>query len=147
MDQAQGELFNEMSVRRARGLADRIERNLAGAESGQEATGEELKEEATKRVWERSSEVWRKQALRLVQCLAASGGEITIDDVREAARCSGLYEPHHHNAWGALMHQAARKGFIVRTDIFRKSTRPEAKARMIRVWRSRLREEEELQGG
>ena len=75
---------------------------------------------------------WRIAAEAVLEELAKSGIEFTADDVR--ARVGR--PPGHDNALGGLFIGAAKREEIVAVG-FRVSTRREAHARPIRVWRGR----------
>lgn len=98
-------------------------------------TGESLKEEGITRVLDNASTripEWKEQ---VISCLSEMSGLITSEDLRSHASAMGIPEPHHHNAWGAVMNAAAKRGLIESTGTYTKSTRGEAHARVLQVWR------------
>ena len=51
---------------------------------------------------------WREQATEIVRAL---GGEVTGEDIRLACKVEGI-EPHHPNAWGAMVNAWIRDGLL-----------------------------------
>lgn len=76
---------------------------------------------------------WRNTATAVLERLAAHGGAFTADDVIAAA---GLPDvgTNRNNAVGGLFNAASRQGWIVKTGLYRKSTRAAAHARVLAVW-------------
>lgn len=77
---------------------------------------------------------WIRHARLAVAQLTATVDEFTTDDVW--ALVPPTAEPR---AMGAVMTWAREVGYVERTDRTVQSTRPEAHARPVRVWRSRHR--------
>jgi hypothetical protein len=75
-----------------------------------------------------------KAMLELCSYLVRMKEEFTLDDFRKYATEMGLTEPHHPNAWGALMNHAAKLNYIRFTGNVWESTRPQAHKRLIRGW-------------
>ena len=99
-------------------------------------TGKELKKRGQKRVLANAGDGWRERALSVVFDVATDNRELTMADVRRRGVSDGLDEPHHPNAWGALLKAAAQEGWIEQTESFRQSDLQSARARMVRVWKS-----------
>lgn len=59
----------------------------------------------------------------------ASGTHFTAEDLRK--RIKG--DPPHQNAWGTILHNAARDGLVIRTG-WQQSQRPEAHSRVLAIW-------------
>lgn len=64
-----------------------------------------------------------------IDYLADKGEPFTVNDVRDLV----VLEPHHVNAWGGQINAAVKAGRIRRVG-FTESDRPEAHARVIRVY-------------
>lgn len=98
------------------------------------ASGETRKLRGIGRVTDHNGE-WLGNVLALVARLAILQGRdgFTVEDVRALAERRGLPEPDHPNAWGAAMHVARRRG-LIREAGYRKATRADAHARVIRAW-------------
>ncbi len=95
--------------------------------------GELFKQQGISKVL-KNDPLWESRATDLVIWVAKTYVSFTIEDVRREARDQNIPEPHHHNAWGAVMSRLAKSGTIVRTDRMVASTRPQAHARRIPVW-------------
>ena len=92
------------------------------------------KETGISKVWA-SAVPWSDRALHMLAVYAYKAkGEFTLDGFREYAEARGLGHPHHENAWGALMHTAARQNLIKPSGNLYPSNRPEAHKRLIRSW-------------
>ena len=92
------------------------------------------KEEGIKRVFE-NAVPWNDRAISMLAVFAyQSKGEFTSDDFRAYADHRGLGQPHHENAWGALMSMATRQHVICATGKVAPSTREKAHGRLIRTW-------------
>ena len=83
---------------------------------------------------------WMSEALPVLRELAASVDAFTTDRVEYELGRRGIEPPNEPRAYGALMRDAARSGWIEKTDrvvpsvIARNHRRPKA------VWRSALRQ-------
>lgn len=96
-----------------------------------------LLDEALGRVDANADAVWKEDVLNAIHRLALTVEDFTTDDVWEAVRLNES-TTHEPRAIGALMKRAADRGWIRPTPTYRKTTRPEAHGRPIRVWKSRL---------
>ena len=96
------------------------------------SSGEQLLDDAIERV-ELSSRDWIDAATPLIKQLAESNAMITSDDV-----WSLIDSPVEPRAMGAAFARARRAGWIVASDMTRRSERPEAHRRPIRLWTSNL---------
>ncbi|WP_157108988.1 hypothetical protein [Corynebacterium aquilae] len=74
---------------------------------------------------------WKDYAEEALNALIADGDTFTIDDLRD--RVPEGIEPHHCNAWGALLSNAARDGLIQRVG-FAQARRKQAHAREVKTW-------------
>lgn len=74
---------------------------------------------------------WKRVAEKRLAELAATGREFTAEDLRERV---GHPLGSHDNSMGPLFGAAARRGEIVHVG-YQQATRPEAHARILRVWR------------
>jgi hypothetical protein len=97
--------------------------------------GKAARDEGIRRVAVNAGE-WRERASEMIEGLARRLPDFTADEVREEAERVGLGEPHHFNAWGAVMMAAARRGLIRKTMTVRPSQRKEAHGHCNPVWRS-----------
>lgn len=99
--------------------------------------GKALKARGARRVLDNSGE-WKERAAALLREFVSFRHEFTSDDFRAFAGRRGLHDPHHVNGWGALITKAAKEKIILPTGRFVKSTRPDAHARNVSVWRSNV---------
>ena len=102
-------------------------------------TGQQLKEEGIKIVLSRN-EQWSERILRSMKKFAKARKKIgkpmfTFEEFRRWCCGLGIPEPRHHNAWGAVAREAARKGLIEWTGECCQAKAPLAHARIIKVWR------------
>jgi hypothetical protein len=104
-------------------------------------TGEKLKARGQAKVASAAQE-WRDRAIaglrRWLNVRAMYFGTVptfTMDEFRDSTT-AGMFvgEPPHVNAWGTLPQAAVKAGLIAPTSNYRKATRPEAHARMVKVW-------------
>lgn len=70
--------------------------------------------------------------LLAVRAAAMEGGDFTTDDVWPRLG----FVPAERNMVGKAFAEAARRGWIVGTERFVRSTRREAKGRRVQVWRA-----------
>jgi len=73
-----------------------------------------------------NSKSWQERALDVVRSMP--DGEMMGEDIHKKVEVA-IGDPHHPNAYGALIMKAIRAGVIVRTGEYRKSSRPSAHAR------------------
>lgn len=99
--------------------------------------GEQLRDEGMARVLLNAGDDWRQQVRAVVCDLAMERETFTIIDVRKRAAEVGVEDPHHENAWGAVMSGCAGK-FMVSTGRSVNSPIGTAHARKIQVWQSLL---------
>ena len=74
--------------------------------------------------------IWKSKADAAIQFLTETGCDFTADDVRSMAG-----DPRHPNAMGARLLKASKGGLIKCVGIGQ-STRAEAQARAVRIWRA-----------
>ncbi len=95
-------------------------------------TGEELRDEGSEKVTRNAPDEWLALCDAIIRQLARSGEEFTAEEVR--MWCGN---PPHPNAIGARFLVASKARIITRTG-YRNATRPEAHARVLRVYRGNL---------
>lgn len=100
--------------------------------------GRRRRDVGTARVLENSGD-WKDQAAEVVRFVASSLPSFISDDVRAHAALRGVPEPPNANAWGAAIRSAERRGWVVWTGQVAQSNRPEAHARLVKVWRGTAR--------
>jgi hypothetical protein len=91
-------------------------------------TGEDLRDEGTARVSTNAPEEWVALCDAIIRQLARSGEEFTAEEVR-----IWTGNPPHPNALGARFLVASKANLIRRVG-YRNATRPEAHARVLRVY-------------
>lgn len=101
-----------------------------------EAEGERRMLRGTALAFHHAPDEWRAHATAALRECARRKAFITSDDVRELIP-HGLMQPHP-NAYGGLWQWAIAAGLVERTEQTARSTRPEARARRLGVWRSRI---------
>lgn len=102
-------------------------------------TGQQLKEEGIKLVMSRN-ERWLEHILHVLETFCIVRKEegkrlFVLEEFRRHCRGLGIAEPRHHNAWGAVAREAARKGLIEWTGECCQAKAHLAHARIIKVWR------------
>lgn len=95
-------------------------------------TGEELRDDGANKVTGNSPNEWVALCDAIIRQLARSGEEFTAEEVR--MWCGN---PPRQNAIGARFLAATKARIITRTG-YRNATRPEAHARVLRVYRGNL---------
>ncbi len=93
-------------------------------------------DEAIARVEAGADEDWLRHALNAVENCAMRMVHFTTDDVWD--RLTNLEHPPEPRALGAVMREAAKRGWVETTDRIRKSTRVACHGRPVRVWKSLL---------
>lgn len=78
---------------------------------GEALGAHQARDEALERVRRQD---FMRAALEVVQGLPA-GIKVTGEEVRKFCEEGGVH-PHHHNAWGALMMQAVKRGLLKNTE-------------------------------
>lgn len=100
-----------------------------------EKTGEELKREGQDLV-ALNSNGWTDRVQEVIVSVGRRLSNFTADDVQEEVARTGFPSPHDVNCFGSAMGKAARRKTIVGTDLpHRKSCRPKAHSRALKVWR------------
>ena len=94
-------------------------------------------EEALAAVAAHADRQWKDIALSIVRHIASVLPELTTDNVWLALSETLAHTPEPR-AIGAIMLQAARRGWIAPTDRVVKTVRPEAHKRPIAIWKSLL---------
>lgn len=90
------------------------------------------RDDALKRV-EGNAGDWMEKALAAVTLLD-SGRLMTGEDIRVAI-VKDVGEPHHHNAWGAMIKNAIKQRLIVPTGKWRHMKLPQSHARNSPIYR------------
>lgn len=106
---------------------------------GNMRTGQQLKDEGIKIVISHN-EKWLENILRVLKNFCEGRKEqgkpkFAFEEFRRHCRCVNAAEPRHHNAWGSVPREAARKGLIEWTGECCQAKAPLAHARIIKVWR------------
>jgi hypothetical protein len=92
------------------------------------------RDEAQARVLDNEPPPWIDDALALLRRFVADRQSFIGEDFRVYAALHGLRQPHHHNAWGALMMTAAKRGICCPTDQTRQMCTSKSHARRSPVW-------------
>ena len=92
--------------------------------------GPELRDAGLEQVWSGTSEQWRHVALDALYRLACQQPTLDADDLWPVLPSP---PPGSHNVIGALWMSAVRLGYVCKTGIHRRSSRPSAHARDIPV--------------
>lgn len=99
----------------------------------------DARDEAMARVDEHAEEEWKRAALDAIEAVATWRDEFTTDAVWWMLDHSGAGDAREARVMGPLMTEAARRGWIARTDRTHNSVRVECHANPKRVWKSLLR--------
>lgn len=83
---------------------------------------------------------WSERALSLLRGFALNRPYFLVEDVRHYAMQRGFPAPPDNRAWGAIVTQAAKAGFV-RPDGTSRTKRGPGHARPVTRWRSLLCEE------
>lgn len=94
------------------------------------------RDEALARVADNGND-WLPGALALLPRVVA-GREVTGEQMRDGLLAAGLPRPHHHNAWGALVMAAVRKGLIEKTGRWVPMAHRRSHARMTPTYRQKV---------
>jgi hypothetical protein len=97
-------------------------------------TGIELRDGGTEAVLE-PRPIFKELVSRVIDALVQEGKRLTAETVREEflTRYSGCPAPHH-NAWGAAILSASKRGVIRPTGKYVQTLKPASHARKIQVW-------------
>ena len=93
--------------------------------------GRELRDQGIESVTENSKR-WQDEALQIIagaQFFQATGEELRAPIV------AAIGEPHHPNAWGALINTALKRGLIAKTGRYTQMRRASAHARVNAIYR------------
>lgn len=105
--------------------------------------GRRARDEGMARVDEGVSEEWKAIADDAVDQVARLHYEFIVDEVWEVLDHWGVERPRDSRAIGPRMTAAKDRGIIEPTDRFRSSKQPTSHATPRRIWRSRIRREEQ----
>lgn len=98
------------------------------------------REDAIVRANRHADEQWKSLTFSFIRQLAESLPEFTTDHVWAWLQEYPDVATHEPRALGSMMREAYKLGWIVPTDRYENSVRPECHARPVKVWRSRLME-------
>lgn len=107
----------------------------AGHDPG--AIAEAGKVDGMQRVHRHAAPEFIEAAAQVIRAAAMARPEISSNDLWDGIEALGV-TTHDNRASGPVMTDAARRGWIVATDRWIKSTRPSRHRGDVRVWRSRL---------
>jgi hypothetical protein len=96
----------------------------------------QARDDALERVSRNAGYDWMGDSLRLLRIFADLRDDFIGEEFRLYATQHGLPQPHHHNAWGALLRTGATRGIIRITDRTRQMTTGKSHARRSPVWES-----------
>jgi hypothetical protein len=108
---------------------------MEGKQLGLDA-GRQAGLEAIARAKQAADPTWYQAAVSAVLMCAELGEPFTADDVW--ARIPDEYRTREPRALGAVMRLLSEQGVIESTGGWRESSRPQAHARPMRVWRCRM---------
>lgn len=94
--------------------------------------GELFRDEGIERVSSNSG-TFISEGLSFISSPSLKPGDYTGEDIRIKLSELGI-EPHHCNAWGALIMHAVRKGYITNTGRIRKSKLVQAHAHKATIY-------------
>lgn len=97
-------------------------------------TGKQLRDDGIAKVLKPEAQ-WQEAALQLLQAYASGVDSFSVEDFREWALHRLYQQPHHLNAWGALVRVAALRRIIVKTGGYAQAKDPAAHARIIALWK------------
>lgn len=100
--------------------------------------GERLRDEALVKVEQGVGSEWWKKAMRVLKQVCLQRKEFTTDILHVALSLANVGAPREPRVIGALMRRAKQLRWCFPTERTRKSKRPEAHSRDLRVWRSKL---------
>jgi len=91
---------------------------------------EQLKLDGMETVYTRSSEEWKAHVSKVIAKIPR-GTLVTGEDIR--LRCK--LQPHHPNAWGAIINAHVQRKLLVSTGRYKKPVSPKSHARMIQIYK------------
>ena len=100
----------------------------------------QLRAEGIARVLQHADASWVEYALQGVLRYAKEHREFIGEDFRVWYLLNGGMTPHHHNAWGALLNVAVKKGIVAPTDRMRQMNTEKSHARRSPLWASKVYE-------
>lgn len=101
-------------------------------------SGRELRDEAIDRAITHAGETWKSKAVEILWMTARKYHRLTADDYHRIAGQMNLERPPDGRAWGAVVIQAIKNGWISKTGDRQKSTRPEVHRSEMKVYRSHI---------
>ena len=104
---------------------DPTQRTLPGLDrtKPRPTSGQELRDLGIERAAKHAGATWRTKALEVVYVTAKKYPEITSDDVHWTADGMELPRPPDPRAWGGIMVQARKNGWITKTGRYMESRR------------------------
>jgi hypothetical protein len=91
------------------------------------------RDEAIKTVLENAGHDWKDKALHIIAAMP-KGMLATGEDLRLSI-ADKIGNPHHHNAYGALIMNAVRKGYLMQTGKYVRMRTPKSHARATPLYR------------
>jgi len=91
---------------------------------------EQLKLKGMETVYAHTSEQWKQYVEQVIAALP-TGTLVTGEDIR--LKCE--LQPHHHNAWGAIISLHVRKGILQPTGMYTKMRSRKSHARTTQIYR------------
>lgn len=104
----------------------------------------QARDQAIERVDKNTDSGWKQIAATIIYWLALTRQEFTTDAIWYLLGKLEADPPHEQRALGAVVQQAAKEGWIAKTDRVSPSVRPKCHARPLAVWRSLIFREEHL---
>ena len=99
---------------------------------------ERVRDDAIARAERHALQEWKDTTMDIIKVLAIAYPTFTTDDVWLELNRTPHVGTHEPRALGSMIRAAYKLGWIVPTQEYENSTRPECHARPVKVWRSRL---------
>jgi hypothetical protein len=101
-------------------------------------SGRELRDEAIERAIKHAGAPWKSKALEILWITARRYEYFFADDYHRLAGQMKLERPPDGRAWGGVVVQARKNGWISKTGEYRESKRPHVHAHPCPVYRSHI---------
>jgi len=99
---------------------------------------ERVRDDAIARAERHALQQWKDLTMATIKELAVMCPRFTTDDVWIELSRTPDVATHEPRALGSMMRAAYKLGWIVPTDQYENSVRPECHARPVKIWASRL---------
>ena len=99
---------------------------------------ERVRDDAIARAERHALQQWKDLTMATIKELAVMCPRFTTDDVWIELSRTPDVATHEPRALGSMMRAACKLGWIVPTDQYENSVRPECHARPVKIWASRL---------